>query len=336
MKSSQKKNYKTNIILATMLLATSVSCTKTNFSPVPGSNSSLGVTEEKTTTFDFSAAKNPKVDILFIIDNSDSMVEEQAKISDEFRNFISQISNVDWRIAITTTDNSNSGLGNQGQFLNFTPGVANTFMIDSKTPNGLDLFKKTINTGIDGSPTETGFFSIAHFIQNSYKGGTPESQFLRADADFHTIVVSDSDQAQIPENYYKPSLLIQEVQTRIKANKYVNHSFVDNNTGSCESEMVGSSYIELSKLTKGTVSSICIPNYASNFKLVADNIKNEKIIKVLDCIPRDTDGDGVPDIKVLGPSNHAVLGFSLSGNQITFTQPLVEQGKYKIQYQCAK
>jgi hypothetical protein len=327
-------------------------CSQTSFSPVNKGEAAQGgsggtpvppdpdhpvddgptASQEHHTKFEI-ISKKPPVDILFVVDNSISMEDEQKKISQEFSRFISQISNVDWRIAITTTDNESTGAGSKGSFLNFAGSSGKLFFVDAKTPNVNSLFVKTIKTGTAGSLIETGMYSIREFIKHSNNSKKVESTFLRKDADFHTIVVSDSDQAEYTENAFASKDLVKLVQAKVKS-KYVNHSFVDDKTGNCDSEVVGSSYIALSKLTKGTVSSICKPNYADSFKLVAQNINSEVGTKVLDCVPLDTDEDGKPDLVILSPTGEVLLDYKLDGVAVSFNRPLTQVGSYEMKYQC--
>lgn len=49
-----------------------------------------------------------KVDIIFVMDNSSSMAREHRNISDQFKNFLRNVSDVDYRMAVITTDISSS------------------------------------------------------------------------------------------------------------------------------------------------------------------------------------------------------------------------------------
>ena len=61
------------------------------------------------------------VSILVVDDNSGSMYSEQEKMADRFPNFIGSIANLDWELAITTTDVTKRGLeGTDGQFFDFS------------------------------------------------------------------------------------------------------------------------------------------------------------------------------------------------------------------------
>ncbi len=51
-----------------------------------------------------SVSAQSEVDILFVVDNSGSMSEEQQGIGNKISGFLSRINNLDWQIAVTTTD----------------------------------------------------------------------------------------------------------------------------------------------------------------------------------------------------------------------------------------
>ncbi len=345
----KNRHYQWLVILLAIFSGTFFGCSKTSFTPVdkPSDIDPLGppvdpinsVTyENKSTKFDITDKKQ-QVDILFVVDNSISMEEEQDKISKEFSGFIFQISKIDWRIAITTMDNDNTGEGNKGSFVNFKKNSGKLYFIDSKTQDANNLFSSSVRTGTSGSNSETGLFSVREFIKLSNNSKKVESQFLRPTADFHTIVVSDSDQDQdSSSNSYDIKELFKVVKGKIKTKNFVNHSFVNDGTFKCtgEVEAIGASYIALSQLTKGTVGSICKPNYATNFKLIADSINSEVVTKNLDCVPADTDNDGRPNIQVISPSLQIIKEFNLKGSQLTFSKPLVEFGSYEIKYLCPK
>ena len=52
-----------------------------------------------------------KVDILFVIDNSSSMFDEQENLASQFKSFLKDIKNVDYNIAVITTDTSPTSKG---------------------------------------------------------------------------------------------------------------------------------------------------------------------------------------------------------------------------------
>ena len=109
---------KTNVVLVLVLVSILLlgfqNCSQARFTQGATENTSLGepadpsAPQRKSASFEVTESKNSKVDILFVIDNSGSMQEEQAKIAQIFSGFIAQVSHMNWRIAITTTDTTSA------------------------------------------------------------------------------------------------------------------------------------------------------------------------------------------------------------------------------------
>lgn len=67
-------------------------------------------TTEGATTVDpntVALAENNQVDILFVLDNSGSMAEEQARLASDIAALMNTLDGVDWRVGMTTTDAGN-------------------------------------------------------------------------------------------------------------------------------------------------------------------------------------------------------------------------------------
>jgi hypothetical protein len=90
------------------------------------------------------------VDVLWVVDNSQSMADEQAKIAERFDDFITGIndSDVDWHIGVVSTDLDD--LEHAGN-LRGEPAVLNV-----ETENYRSLFQERVRVGIDGSDMEKG------------------------------------------------------------------------------------------------------------------------------------------------------------------------------------
>ena len=59
------------------------------------------------------------IDILFVVDSSATMNKERKKLAEKFHGFINMISDLDWQIAVTTTDVTNRNDRSQGRLTNF-------------------------------------------------------------------------------------------------------------------------------------------------------------------------------------------------------------------------
>ncbi len=196
--------------------------------------------EDQTDIFDQKSAA--EVDILWVIDNSDSMAAEQDKVSNGFTGFFNQLvtSQVDYHIGVITTDPDENGelrtydgptvTGCDGcRFLSKevtcgNPDVSTTGLTESQVEAELLnqcqsqlVFRKLIRAGIGGTPFEEGFTQAATAAglepvdpSTGFPGGVvPEvnREFFRDQASLYLIFVSDEDEGAkadgAPLGYYK-------------------------------------------------------------------------------------------------------------------------------------
>ncbi len=167
----------------------------------------------------------PQVDILFVDDNSASMSPEQKKIAEKFSNFIATLknSNVDYRIAITTTDISSAknpartinknGALQDGKLIQFSNGEyfltggsgslaqqvamfneqiqrpetlqCDQFITNWNSASGLDYTAEYAKNC--PSQDERGIYAVNNVVSEN-----PHS-FLRPKVNFALIIVSDED-----------------------------------------------------------------------------------------------------------------------------------------------
>lgn len=98
------------------------------------------VVENGEYSFNYTAtAGYGKVDILIVNDNSASMSFEQARLAPRFANFINDLDarNIDYRIAMTTTDVTNS---RGGKLIDF----GGTYFLTPKNTSRHEMFNRTI------------------------------------------------------------------------------------------------------------------------------------------------------------------------------------------------
>ena len=116
------------------------------------------------------------VDILFVVDNSGSMISNQTNLKNNFSSFISAFSGsgVSYQIAIITTDDS-SFVGP---------------IIDSSNPDPMTAFNDQIDSiGTGGSVTEKGLY---YAYESTTSGdAAPGRGFQRPDARLVVVYVSD-------------------------------------------------------------------------------------------------------------------------------------------------
>lgn len=158
---------------------------------------------------------NTKVDLLFVVDNSRTMTDEQTKIAQRLSGFINSISGLDWRIAVTTTDNkpgsedyrdaklvpflsSNSGSsysyakdGSNNNIYVLTKNVSNYTTLFQNTVYRPESYQCSVNPSLCPSfvsGDERGIYSSIRNIQANARS------FMRADAQLHVVIISDEDE----------------------------------------------------------------------------------------------------------------------------------------------
>ena len=127
------------------------------------------------------------VDILFVIDNSGSMMTHQENLSKNtklFTHLFLKNPSLDFRIAITSTDGIDyTGIAASGQSIPFRgPYHKNTPSINSE-------LAKAFLMGTDGSVTESVFFSSKYILSHS----KTYPNFYRQDAFLVLIFITDAE-----------------------------------------------------------------------------------------------------------------------------------------------
>lgn len=128
----------------------------------------------------FQVSSNGKVDILFVVDNSGSMADNQQTLAENFRNFYYVIEDLqlDWQIGVVTTDNG----ALQGT----------TRIITPETSDIQKTFSQNALVGTYGSGSEMGLEFAYRALSEPYLSTTNRG-FLRPDAGLHIIILSDEE-----------------------------------------------------------------------------------------------------------------------------------------------
>jgi hypothetical protein len=196
--------------------------------------------EDQIDVFDQDEAA--RVDILWVIDNSESMAAEQLKIAGRFSEFFRQllISQVDYHVGVVTTDPDDlgelrqyDGTAVQGcdscRYLTKDVGCSNPD-VDVSNQDAVTaeqtllsechaqaVFRRLVTAGIDGSSFEEGFTQAATALGGNVidpATGFPTGEFpaandgfLRDDASLYIVFVSDENEGAkqdgAPVRYYQ-------------------------------------------------------------------------------------------------------------------------------------
>lgn len=150
-----------------------------------------------------------KVDILWIVDSSGSMSEEQSYLGTNFRSFISSLatSNSDFQVGVTSTDIcSDQNPANVAMNQRWCPtldgsssthlrgslvGTSGRKVLTPTTSNLNNLFTQYANVGINGSSFEHGLKAAEMAVTKSLNG--QNEGLVRNDAFLAVIVVSDEE-----------------------------------------------------------------------------------------------------------------------------------------------
>lgn len=147
------------------------------------------------------------VDVLFVIDDSCSMVDEQQAIAANFRSFIQQanLRQVDFRIGITTT----TVLGTAGRLVG-SP-------ITPQTRNIEQAFATQTSVGILGSGIEKGLEATVGAVVRGERGLLPNADLFRAGVPKVFIIVSDEDDSSSATPLFYATALTQRFTDPVAA-----------------------------------------------------------------------------------------------------------------------
>ena len=132
-------------------------------------------------------SKLDKVNILFVIDNSGSMDQEQQSIANQFDDFLNTLGDLDYNIAIITTDPAS--LGNFIPFPNGELWLSNPGKSRSVHNENVTYFQQTVRRPAGGAPEE-GIASL-----NKALDKRSQYDFFRPHSLLVAIIVSDDDAA---------------------------------------------------------------------------------------------------------------------------------------------
>jgi hypothetical protein len=128
----------------------------------------------------------PQVDVLFTIDNSSSMANEQRALIDNFPAFADFFvgSGLDYHIGVVSTDIERPA---QDGHLH---GARGHLYIDEETEDPVGVFGEMASMGTAGSGNESGLGAVYAALETrrDENGG-----FYRDDAALHTVIISDEE-----------------------------------------------------------------------------------------------------------------------------------------------
>ncbi len=239
---------------------------------------SFSILPASTGAYQGSVANN-KVDILWIIDNSGSMLTKQQNLATSFDSF-TQIfldKGFDFHMAIVTTDTRATPTGQAGEFQG-APSI-----ITNATPNFSAAFKNNVVVGSVGDPAAKALDAILLSLSTALLGGV-NTGFLRDDAHLAVVILSDADDddsvATVNDtvsylNDLKPQVF-DVVNRTFKPNYSVSAVVVDTSNAAntvCPLPYEdGLKFKNLAAATEGSITSICEPDFSAGLTNLSKNI----------------------------------------------------------------
>lgn len=322
--------------------------------PMTGEGTNLS---EQTDHFEQLTGR--KVDVLFVVDNSGSMSEEQTNLRDNFADFIraAQTWGTDFQIGVVTTESDDEFRGRQPGELVGSPRI----LIPSTTSLAA-AFSSNADVGDSGDGARESGLESAHLAlidpnisdvaecgadcvepyacvpnatgSESRCGGYNRS-FLREDASLELVFLSDeNDQSRASVEFYVDffqSIKGARNRALFHANAIVGpRGGCDGTGGTADS---GSRYLDVADATDGVSSSICDDNFATSL----ENIGNRAFgLQVQFFLSRMAEEGG---ITVTDDGGREIRGwtFDRESNAIVFTEdtaPRPGQG-FDVSYTAA-
>jgi hypothetical protein len=290
---------------------------------------------------------NSALDVLFVVDNSGSMVEEQAEIRNRISGFISKLQGIDWQIAVTSTDPEPYARFGDGQFRKFSNG---NFILTPQEANPQTLLGDNIFMGSSGSGDERGINANYRAIERAAASATSaQAKLIRSSAALATVLISDEDECSVgcSANVISssPQGLIDLVKTQLSLEKrFAFHSIIWRPGTSCSTGYnEGHTYKQLTQLTGGIMGDVCASNYANQLEDIGTSVVNLVKSVQLRCAPFDGDFNGQVDLTMyfIMPNQTKVLmtmathPYTLNDKLVTFVNPL-PAGSYEFNYNCLK
>lgn len=266
--------------------------------------------EFQRSDFDYSSysstvnqkAQEKKVDLLVVVDNSVSMLKDQVKLSKEFSNFISAISQSDYRLGVITTDTNSVGKENEpGYFgnLDILNLATKKRFLEKGDQNKETLFAEAITreegvncSGNCPSGYERPLTAIRMALEKRH---SVNAGFFREGADLAVVIISDEDETGVDKTdptseYYSAADLIDYFDLEFSGNKKLlsfNISILEGDQACYNQQLnelkdkdpndvsYGNRISELYKLTDGFPLSICDKNYGEGLSEISRYIQKK-------------------------------------------------------------
>lgn len=311
----------------------------------------------RTVTFQkLVQATDNKVDILTVIDDSNSMLPDNTKLAQKLQGFVSSLnsSGIDWQMCATVTNAQlASGTMYWGLSRNWSSYIGSPqWVLNMGATDPYGIFTNTVNAigaGWANTDDERGIKAAWWNVEYSQYNSC-----YRPDASLAVIVISDEDERSVggdsSQQYYAGEFqyldgddqaygYVNKIKQAFGINKRVsvNSIIVKPSDTTCMAAQdaggskshYGYKYNELSNLTGGYVGSICDNDFSSNLYYFKDRIVNSLASIPLECAPAG------PITVNITPSMGPVTT-QMQNNTLIFSPTIPAGRNVVVQYNCPR
>ena len=224
------------------------------------------------------STQSNKIDVLWVVDNSGSMLTKQQNLRDSFDDFMTLFTakNYDFQMAIVTTDTYPTPGGQNGNFQGVPTVISNV------TPGFAAVFKANIVVGATGAADAMGLDAINLALSPAKLAG-PNTGFLRPDAHLVVIVLSDADDNDSAATVANTFAFLKSVKpdtidggTGRSRQSFSVHAVMDDQTNPGPVPCVGSEdgikFRDLAVLAGGSRMDICANNFSAGLANLSEQI----------------------------------------------------------------
>ncbi len=232
---------------------------------------------QQTFTDVFQQAAEGQVDILFVVDNSQSMEDEQYNVAASFVDFIYHVeeSNTDWHLGVVTTDMNDPE--QRGRLITGDdPDLSHVKVLTSEVPDYPQVFADMVQVGIVGSKLERGLDAAMTALTPPLVTHDNEG-FLREEAQLAIIIISDendcsdggaiagvdsddcseySDLLRAPSEFVSSFRALKEDASDVVFSAIVGTE-ADEDSAGCPNAYAGRRYMQVAETMGGLVLPIC-------------------------------------------------------------------------------
>ena len=249
---------------------------------------------------------DPPSDIMFLVDQSCSMDDDQARLASNFTKFIGKLSNYsnDWQVMVVNDDN----------------GCNNTGVLKPATASYESKFSNGVSSG-GGWYTEA-LLTVAMKAVENTDGSECNAGFMREDAMLHIITVSDEPEQSTYNGGMSWDKNVQAIIDKKGSTSNVKVSAIAGDYPSgCSSADPGSGYYEAVAATGGIFLSIC-GDWASdtNLEMLAEASINQDTF----ALSRDPIEETIL-VEVNG-TKRTTWTYVAAENEVVFTEKIPTEG----------